>query len=73
MGLNYPSDSLPVAEKLDRELWKLLETVVGSKIPSNYFASAGSYDYRIAVGDSDNHLNMKTVAQILASSEPRRS
>lgn len=64
-SLNYPRHSEPAARKLDKELWKLLEAVVGSRIPVNYSASLGMYDFRVALGDKDDENNKKTVAQVL--------
>ena len=48
-SLCYPSNSVPVAEALDKELFKLLEEVCGTKIPSNYNAET-NHDFKITVG-----------------------
>ena len=40
----YPSDSIPAARKLDRQLWRLLEGVCGTSIPQVTSRATSSWD-----------------------------
>ena len=43
-SLCYPSDSIPAAKELDRQLWRLLEGVCGTKIPQTSSLETSSWD-----------------------------
>ena len=46
-GLCYPSDSIPAAKELDRQLWNLLEGVCGTLIPQTTSLATRSWDCRL--------------------------
>ena len=47
--LNYPSDTVPVAEYLDSRLFELLESVSGLAIPKHSSAATRSWDCQLTV------------------------
>ena len=48
-GLCYPSDSLPAAKELDRQLWQLMESVCGTVIPRSSSRATREWDCTLPI------------------------